>query len=149
MTIPNMRDLIAGSLFFGLGIAIVVIAWGYRLGSAASMGPGFFPVMLGTLLVLLGLAIAIISFRSSPNDEPAPHSVAGLLIVVGAVCLFAIMLDRAGLLLTVFVVAAGSSFLSPQSSLPKALATGAALTALCYGLFIWGLGVPLPVWPSI
>lgn len=149
MAIPNWRDLIAGAMFAAIGAGVVIIALGYRLGSAARMGPGFFPIMLGVLLVVLGIAIAAISFRSSPEGEPAPHSFKGMLVVVGAVCLFAVMLDWAGLLLTVFVVAAGSSFMSPESSAAKALATGAVLTALCYGLFIWALGVPMPVFPSI
>lgn len=149
MPAGNVRDMVAGASFAALGLGLAVVATGYRIGTAASMGPGFFPLMLGTLLALIGCLIAVNAWRKpSTDEEPAPHSLRGLLIVVGVVCLFALMLDRAGMMLTVFVVSALSSYLTPESSLPKALVTGAVLSLLSFVLFVWGLGVPMPAWPS-
>lgn len=149
MEMSKSRDLIAGGIFTALGIGLATVAMGYRIGTGARMGPGFFPLMLGALLALIGLGIAINAWRNpSIDEEPAPHSLRGMLIVVGVVCMFAVMLDRAGMLLTVFAVSALSSYLTPESSLSKALATGAVLAALSYALFIWGLGVPMLAWPT-
>ena len=150
METSKARDLIAGGMFTALGVGLATLAMSYRIGTGARMGPGFFPLMLGVLLALIGLCIAINAWRNpSTDDEPAPHSLRGLCIVVGIVCMFAVMLDRAGMLLTVFAVAALSSYLTPESSLPKALATGVVLATLSYVLFIWGLGLPMPAWPNV
>ena len=59
MRIRSQKDFWCGVLFFAIGIAFMVIARNYRLGTAARMGPGFFPTLLGGLLAGLGLLLAV------------------------------------------------------------------------------------------
>ncbi len=57
------KDLVAGLLFIAVGIAAIAIAANYTLGTAARMGPGYFPRILGILLIVLGAILALRSLR--------------------------------------------------------------------------------------
>jgi hypothetical protein len=52
------KDLYGGALVFLFGIGAILAGVGYHVGSLSRMGPGFFPVAVGAILVLVGLAIA-------------------------------------------------------------------------------------------
>ncbi len=57
MNIKSQKDFFSGLMFMGVGVAF---AWGattYNVGEGARMGPGYFPLMLGMLMALLGAAI--------------------------------------------------------------------------------------------
>jgi hypothetical protein len=55
--IKNQKDFFSGLLFMGLGIAFGWGALGYKLGDAGRMGPGYFPLLLGSLMAILGVVI--------------------------------------------------------------------------------------------
>jgi putative tricarboxylic transport membrane protein len=65
MRVRNGKDFWAGLMYAGFGLAFMLTALGYRMGSAVRMGPGYFPVVLGGLLALLGAVIFIRSFVSA------------------------------------------------------------------------------------
>ena len=52
--VRSPKDLVAGLMFIAVGIAAIVIASNYTLGTAARMGPGYFPRILGILMIVLG-----------------------------------------------------------------------------------------------
>ncbi|MCC6870733.1 MAG: tripartite tricarboxylate transporter TctB family protein, partial [Burkholderiales bacterium] len=54
LSIRNPKDFWAGILFIALGIFAITVGSNYTLGSAARMGPGYFPRILGILLIVLG-----------------------------------------------------------------------------------------------
>src|SRR5262245_55367208 len=49
-------------MFIGFGLLAIVVARDYPYGSAMRMGPGYFPVWLGGIMIALG---AVIAFRST------------------------------------------------------------------------------------
>ena len=61
--IRHPKDFYAGLLFVGFGVAAIVIGSNYPLGTAARMGPGYFPRMLGILLIVLGAALSLAALR--------------------------------------------------------------------------------------
>ena len=63
--IRNPKDFYAGVLFMSFGLAALVIARSYPLGTAARMGPGYFPRVLGILLLGLGALLSLSGFRST------------------------------------------------------------------------------------
>ena len=142
-------DLVAGLLFSALGMAVAIGASRYRLGTAANVGPGYFPTLLGYVLALLGSAVALNSFRAADRSEGPRLSVRALVIIVGSVLAFAAALPRLGLVLTVFLVTVLSSTASPGFSLHRAVAIGIGLAAACYGIFVLGLGLRIPAWPAL
>src|SRR5690606_142534 len=54
----NLPDVVASLLIACFGVAVVVLGLDYKLGTLTRMGPGFFPVMTGSLTILLALAAA-------------------------------------------------------------------------------------------
>ena len=58
-SIRNPRDFWAGLLFIGIGVFAIAVGTNYQLGSAARMGPGYFPRILGILLLILGTLITV------------------------------------------------------------------------------------------
>ena len=68
MRIRNHRDLWAGVMFFVFGAGFALGSLNYQIGSAARMGPGYFPLMLGIILALLGVAIFVGAFAAS-NEQ--------------------------------------------------------------------------------
>ena len=94
--IANKRDVLAGLMFVGIGLGALAVATGYRMGTPVRMGAGFFPVLLSGLLVFLGVVVAWGGLRS--GEAAAPRLAwRPLLVIAGSVALFAVMLDRAGL----------------------------------------------------
>ena len=103
MVIRNPKDFWAGLMFMGFGLAFVLIAlgtpdfinhWfgdklthGYQMGSAVRMGPAYFPVLLGTILAILGAIVFFRSFVSHIVGEVAkvklPFNIIDLAVVVG------------------------------------------------------------------
>jgi hypothetical protein len=74
------HDLLAGGTFVVIGLAFAVPSGRYELGSALQMGPGYYPLVLGGLLVVLGVGVAVEGLlrrrgsRHAPvgNTAPAP-----------------------------------------------------------------------------
>lgn len=65
MQIKNGKDFWAGLMFLAFGLGFTIVAWNnYAMGTAVRMGPAYFPVMLGGLCAVLGVAIFLRSFVS-------------------------------------------------------------------------------------
>lgn len=141
----NQKDLGAGLLFTSIGLFFTLGAvFGLPIGTASSMGAGYFPLWLGILLTCFGLGIFIKGFRTAPEGVgTVPWRGAGLLL--GAVLFFALAVDRLGFLPAM----AGCCFLaaiSPNDATWKsAVAITVALTAFCVFVFIYALGLPYPM----
>lgn len=78
LRIKSQADLLSGVMFVVIGVVVWWAASQYRIGTAAVMGPGYFPRLLGGLLALLGLAVVAHSFvrpEAAPSEsaEPYPH----------------------------------------------------------------------------
>jgi hypothetical protein len=148
--IRNQRAFASGALFLGFAIFFYVVALGYPAGTAARMGPGYFPRLLAIVLAAIGLAVMLGSMKSTA-DLQSLHKWdwKGLGWVTGSVVLFALLLFPAGLIGALFVLIMVSSKASPEFTWKGALANAAVLIALCLVVFVYGLGLRLPVWPSI
>lgn len=144
--IRNHKGFYAGLLFMAFGVAALVMAQSYPLGTAARMGPGYFPRLLGVLLLALGAVQSLIGLRGQPVERPQWHW-RPLFILLISVALFILLAPRLGLIAAGLVLAFVSSFASPEFRWRQALVTGAVLGVGAAALFIYGLGVPLPVWP--
>jgi len=71
MKLASQRDFLSGLMFVAVGTAFAVGATSHEVGSAARMGPGYFPLMLGVILALLGTAITLKSFsKGGPDGDP-------------------------------------------------------------------------------
>ncbi len=146
-TIRHPKDFAAGLMFMGFGIFDLVIASAYPLGTAARMGPGYFPRILGILLILFGAILTARSFRLT-GERIRIGSLLPPAIVLGSVVLFGIIVPYAGLVVSTIVLIMLSSYASIEFRWKEALISGIVLAALAVLGFVWGLGLQFSVWPT-
>jgi hypothetical protein len=142
------KDFFAGLLFIVFGGLAVAIGRGYPIGSAARMGPGYFPILVGSLLLLIG---AIVAARGlTPKSERVgPLAIKPLILVLGAVLVFAASIEKLGLALAILgVVVIG--YLANTDRRPIELAVLAlVLTTASVLIFCYGLKLPFRIWPAL
>lgn len=138
------KDLLGGLFFFVVGTFAVSVAVHYPLGSLRNMGPGYFPIIVASLLGFVGLILTARSFAGSREDGPALE-LWPLTIVFTGVFVFALILLGAGLFIAivalVLVVTAASRPYRPIASV--LLAFGLAVSSVA--LFVLALGQQLPI----
>jgi hypothetical protein len=147
MRIRAPKDFWSGLMFCGFAVVGILAARGYSLGAAGKMGPGYFPLLLGLVLGALG---AILIGRSVILDgEPVPRFyVVPLALIAVAVCLFGLLIEPLGLVVALAVLTVLTAWAGPQFRLTETLALTLALIIFSVGVFVYGLGLPLAIWPS-
>ncbi|HEX2352876.1 MAG: tripartite tricarboxylate transporter TctB family protein [Hyphomicrobiales bacterium] len=147
MRMRSPKDFWAGLIFIAIGGGFILLAQQYRLGDMHRMGPAMFPTLVGALLAALGLIIALRSFALDgapvPRFEARPIGVSILAIV-----LFGIALQWLGLIAAVAVLVLVGAYAARDVRPLENLALAAALVAFSVGVFVWLLGLPLPLWPT-
>ena len=138
------QDFWAGMMLIVTGAIAVFIARNYEFGSALRMGPGYFPIVLGTLLILFGLIIAAKGLRTG-EKLGASWSPRALIVLPLVLLLFGYLIDRAGFVPAMIVLIFGSALASTQFRFVEVLLFSIFLTALCVIVFIWALGLPYPL----
>ena len=144
--IHHKKDVLAGFLFVAIGVATVAGASDYPLGTIRNIGPGYFPIMLGVILVLLGAAIAVkgFAFNAEPVDDLA---IRPLFMVTAAVVAFGLMVRPMGLAVATVALVAISSLAGRDFNVLRVAALSVGLAALSAGVFIYLLGLPFSLWP--
>jgi len=146
--VRNPKDLLAGLLFMAFGMAALVISHSYHIGEASRMGPGYFPRVLGILLLVLGAVLAA-ARGLRPTFEPQPEwHWRPLVIVLLSVGTFSLA-PWLGLVLTGLLLVFISSMASREFRWKEALVSGAIQGLAAVAIFVYGLGIPLPIWPVI
>ena len=141
------KDFWAGLSLIVIGAVSLFIASGYPMGTSLRMGAGYFPVVLSALLVLFGVTL-ILRAMASADSITGTWSLRALVILPLALVLFGLLVDRAGFIPAMFVLIFGSALAGSEFRLVEVLALAVGLTAVCVAVFIWGLGLPLSLWPE-
>jgi hypothetical protein len=146
--IGNPRDFLAGLLFIGIGIATVIGASDYPLGTIRNIGPGYYPILLGIALTLLGGAIALKGLKVS--DEAADEdgfALRPLIMVVAAVVAFALLVRPFGLGPAIVALIVISSFAGRDFSILRVALLCIGMVALSWFVFVYLLGLSMSMWP--
>jgi hypothetical protein len=149
MHIRNAKDFWAGLMFAGFGLFFAGFGSRYTFGSAARMGPGYFPTMLGALLILLGAVVALKAL--SPRAEEhrvAKFSWPVISLILGPVLLFGLLLNKLGLVLCLAMLVIISSLASHEFGWRAALINAVVLILLCLAVFVYALKLQFPLWPA-
>jgi len=146
--IRHPKDFWAGVLFIAIGGAACVIALDYAMGTAARMGPGYFPRVLGLLLCALGALLVLRSFKlqGAPLSFPTFKPIA---IVLGSVLLFGLVVNKAGLVIATLLLVLVSSTASHEYRWRESIVAAIALAVFVVVAFRYGLGLQLPTWPPV
>lgn len=142
----SLKDLLSGLIFIGLGLAFGYATLGYEIGTALRMGPGYFPLVLSGIMVLLGVVITVQSFATGSDATPIGHVPwFALMLIIGALIFFGVTVRGLGLVPALFVTTFMSAFASERTGLVGAFVLAACLTLICFLIFVWALGLPLRV----
>ena len=144
MCIRSPKDFWAGLIFIAIGSGFILLAQQYRLGD---LHPAMFPTLVGALLAALGAVVALRSFvlvgAAVPRFYARPIGVSVLAIV-----LFGIALQWLGLVAAVAVLVLVGAQASREARLLETLALAVVMIAFSVAVFVWLLGLPLPLWPD-
>lgn len=149
MRIKNQKDFWAGVMFVVFGAFFAGFGSQYSLGSAANMGPGYFPTMLGIALVALGIFISVSGLSPKAAAEKIDRFAWGtLLLILGPVALFGLLLPSLGLVACLLMLVAIASYASHEFSWKATLGNAAVLIALCLFVFVYALKLQFQLWPA-
>ncbi len=148
MKIKAPKDFWAGLMFIAFGAAFMIIALkDYQLGSAVRMGPGYFPTMLGGLLVVLGSLVVFTSLVVSGPKVPKFHF-RPMIFVLGGCLAFAYLLKPAGVMLSVILLVFISALGGHEFKWKEILLLGVCLAVFAVIVFVKGLTLPFPICPE-
>jgi Tripartite tricarboxylate transporter TctB family len=136
------KDFWSGVMLIVIGGGSLIIARNYQFGSSLRMGPGYFPTVLGALLVMFGVYFLIQGLRAGAEKLTETWSLRALIILPLSLVVFGLLIDRAGFIpamLALIIIAAASS---TQFKIVEVLLFSVFLTAMCVIVFVWALGLP-------
>jgi hypothetical protein len=135
------RDVIAGTLFVLIGAAALIVGRRYPTGTAMHMGPGYFPAVLGMLLVLLGAWIGLRAFRR--RDWTAiGWGWRPLAWVVASMLAFGFLMPRFGLMPALALMLPLAAAAGREFALREVLVLTALMCLFAAGVFVYGLKLP-------
>jgi Tripartite tricarboxylate transporter TctB family len=141
-----IKDLLAGATFIGFGLAFAVGAATYDVGSALRMGPGYFPLVLGGLLALLGVVIIVKGTVAGEDEAIGPIPWKAAAVITGAILFFGATIRDLGVVPSTFVTALVAGFAGRRPGVVAPVVIALGLTLASYVIFVWALQLTLPVW---
>ncbi len=137
------KDFWIGAIYLIAGTIGLLVGRDYPLGTAARMGPGFFPAIISTLLILFGVAAIVRSFVTN-GDAVGKVPWRALALIIGAACGFGTALNAVGFIaaaaLLLLLCAAASEHFRFEW---RAVAGLVAMIAACSLVFVKALGLPM------
>jgi hypothetical protein len=156
--IKSQKDFFCGLMFMAVGVAF---AWGastYNVGNGARMGPGYFPLMLGILLAVIGAAVTFTSLVVETVGGGKIGKIAWkpLVFVIGANVIFGVLLagvDKLGIpafgmIIAIYALVFVSSMAEDGWKFKNTLILATVLAVGSYLAFVLALKLQFPVWPS-
>ena len=135
------RDFLAGLLFVAIGAGGFGIALSYPFGSVQQMGPGFFPRVLGGILVGFGIVTLVRGLRSG---EPVQGGWGWfpLAMLTASLVAFGWLMEHVGVVPSLVVLVFCSAYAGREFRWGEVAVLTVAMTLLAVAIFIWGLGLP-------
>lgn len=158
MNIKSQKDFFAGLLYAVVGGAFAIGATNYSIGTGARMGPGYFPLMLGVLLSLIGLYIMFkaLVVETADGDKIGKWAWKPLFYIIAGNLLFGVLLSGLpnlgipgmGLIAAIYGVTFVVSKAGGAFNFKESLILASILAAGSYTGFVWLLNLQFPVWPT-
>ena len=158
MKIKSQKDFFSGLMFTVVGVAF---AWGattYTVGTGARMGPGYFPLMLGILMALIGLGIMFtgLSVETTDGEKIGKWAWKQVVFILGANLAFGVLLGglpsigvpAMGMIIAIYALVIIASLAGHEFKLPSVLVLATVLAVGSYVAFIWALKLQIQVWPT-
>lgn len=149
MQVRNKQNFWSGVMFIVLGAAFAFKSTEYSMGTAARMGPGYFPFWLSVIMAILGVIILLSSLSpKAQQTEVEKFDYKSVAIITASVVVFALLLQPAGLIISMLVLVLISAAAAHDNNWKVSIANAIFLAILCYLAFIVGLRLVFPIWPA-
>jgi hypothetical protein len=156
MAIKSQKDFFSGLLFTAIGVGFAWGATNYSVGTGARMGPGYFPLILGICMAVLG---GIITFKAlvveSPDgsgDKIGSWAWKPLFFIIAANLLLgglpSIKFPAFGLIAAIFALTFVASLAGDEFNFKEVTILAIVLSIMSYAAFILLLKLQFPVWPA-
>ena len=137
--------MLAGLTFIAFGLFFAISAATYDIGTTLQMGPGYVPLLLGVLLVVLGGIIVARGFVDGEPGEIGHVPWRAALLILGAVVLFGVTVRGLGLVPATFASAFLAASASRLNTVLSSVAVAVGLTVISVLVFVVALGLRLPL----
>ena len=144
VALTNNKRFLSGLMFIGIGAVAIFIARDYPMGSALRMVPGYFPIVLGGIIILFGIWEIIIG-TLKPDEVKGNWSLRALFVLPLSAVIFGILMEKAGFIPALIALIFASAFAGNEFKFWEVAVLAVGLTIACVGLFIYGLGLPYPL----
>ena len=141
----STKDLVSGGIFVAAGAYFAIEALNYEVGTAFRMGPGFMPLLLGSVLVALGLGVAASGWQKPDTEQSLAPSWRGIGLIIGVIVFFGLTIRGLGFVPVVLIGSFGAALASRLNSPLFAIILAVALTVTCTLIFVVGLGMSVPM----
>jgi hypothetical protein len=138
------RDFFAGLFYIFLGAMGMWMARDYPFGSALRMGPGYFPSVLGGMMIAFGVAVMLMGIKNNEKIKPG-FSWRALIVLPVATVVFGVAMEEAGFIPALLLLIPVSAAASKEFKWLEVLLLTIGLTIMSLAVFIWGLGLPYPM----
>lgn len=150
LRIVNPKNLLSGLFFACIGLFAAIYATNYPIGLVTRMGPGYFPLMLGVILIGLGLINIVHSVAWARPEKLTKVALKPLIIIPAAIATFGFLLERVGLVVAICTLVVIASLAEPAFRKREIMFICLIVTGLASTLYVYGLGLPaevlLPRW---
>ena len=146
MRIKSSKDLATALLFIGIGLGAYFIGNAYNMGTAQRPGTGVLPRILAWCLMGSGVLLAI---QAMIQEGPKLDAWAWrpVVMITVATMAFAFLVDRSGLVVAMIVSMTLAALGTHETRWKEFAAFMVLMLAIGLGIFIYGLGMPIKVWP--
>ncbi|MCC7069480.1 MAG: tripartite tricarboxylate transporter TctB family protein [Burkholderiales bacterium] len=144
------KDLLAGLMFIVIGVVFLVGAYNYQMGTAARMGPGYFPRILGAAMAALGVVVAAIGLKNQAQwaaTEGIGWSWKPVIILTAAVVLFGFALPLAGMVIAIALLTMISGIAAHDKNFRELAIITVIMCLFCAAVFVWGLKLQMKLFP--
>ena len=139
------KDLWAGIHYIAVGAVAMWIAKDYPFGSALRMGPGYFPTVLGGIMMAMGVYVLALGLRKDHEKIQGNLSLRALIVLPISMVVFGILMEEAGFIPAMAALIPISAAAGRDFKWLEVVPLTIGLTVLCAAGFIYGLGLPYPL----
>jgi len=143
------KDVLAGFMFVGIAALGLFLSRNYPIGTSLRMGTGYVPRLLCWILLGLGAVVLIRGLRAGEAMGGPPLRWRPFLLVPGSLLAFALTIHEFGLIVATLLLIGIGSLAGRELRPLEVVIAALVLVTMTYVIFVWGLGLPIQVWPDL
>jgi hypothetical protein len=150
LDLAQRPDVLAGLMFMAVAGIGLAVSWNYPIGTAVRMGTGYVPRLFLWILMGLGLVVFFLGLQGSGEegkDDP-PLQWRPLVLIPASQAVFALAIDDFGIIIAGLLMILVGGLASRESRWLEVVISAVVLVLFVWGIFVWALGLVIPVWPG-